>query len=122
MKFSKVIGKVDQKLVEQAEDKLSQVFLELGTRYTNEHVGTGMGGDPLIFGLMYPVEHVCTMNIPTAATDGKRYYWNPKFVLKQSKIGLRIVCGHEAWHALYMHPQRRGSRLPKLWNLSLIHI
>jgi len=119
MKFTRVIGKVDPKLVFQAEEKLSQVFLELGTRYNNEHVGTGMGGDPLIFGLMYPVEHVCTLNMPTAATDGKRYYWNPKFVLKQSRIGLRIVCGHEAWHAIYMHPQRRGSRLPKLWNIAV---
>jgi len=122
MKFSRVIGKVDPKLVQQAEDKLSQVFLELGTRYNNEHVGTGMGGDPLIFGLMYPVEHVCTLNMPTAATDGKRYYWNPKFVLKQSRIGLRIICGHEAWHAIYMHPQRRGSRLPKLWNIAVDYI
>jgi predicted metal-dependent peptidase len=119
MKFSRVIGKIDPKLVHQAEEKLSQVFLELGTRYNNEHVGTGMGGDPLIFGLMYPVEHVCTLNMPTAATDGKRYYWNPKFVLKQSRIGLRIICGHEAWHAIYMHPQRRGSRLPKLWNIAV---
>ncbi len=122
MKFSKIIGKIDQKLVAQAEEKLSQVFLELGTRYNNEHVGTGMGGDPLIFGLMYPVEHICTMNMPTAATDGKRYYWNPKFVLKQSRIGLRIICGHEAWHAIYMHPQRRGSRLPKLWNIAVDYI
>lgn len=122
MKFSRIIGKIDQKLVFQAEEKLSQVFLELGTRYNNEHVGTGMGGDPLIFGLMYPVEHVCTLNMPTAATDGKRYYWNPKFVLKQSRIGLRIVCGHEAWHAIYMHPQRRGSRLPKLWNIAVDYI
>jgi len=122
MKFSRVIGKVDPKLVAQAEEKLSQVFLELGTRYNNEHVGTGMGGDPLIFGLMYPVEHVCTLNMPTAATDGKRYYWNPKFVIKQSRIGLRIICGHEAWHALYMHPQRRGSRLPKLWNIAVDYI
>lgn len=122
MNFSKVIGKIDPKLVNQAADKLSQVFLELGTRYNNEHVGTGMGGDPLIFGLMYPVEHICTMNIPTAATDGKRYYWNPKFVLKQSRIGLRIICGHEAWHAIYMHPQRRGSRLPKLWNIAVDYI
>jgi predicted metal-dependent peptidase len=119
MKFSRIIGKIDPKLVFQAEEKLSQVFLELGTRYNNEHVGTGMGGDPLIFGLMYPVEHVCTLNMPTAATDGKRYYWNPKFVLKQSRIGLRIICGHEAWHAIYMHPQRRGSRLPKLWNIAV---
>jgi predicted metal-dependent peptidase len=122
MKFSRVIGNIDPKLVSQAEEKLSRVFLELGTRYNNEHVGTGMGGDPLIFGLMYPVEHVCTLNMPTAATDGKRYYWNPKFVLKQSRIGLRIICGHEAWHAIYMHPQRRGSRLPKLWNIAVDYI
>lgn len=122
MKFSRIIGKIDDKLVHQAEEKLSKVFLELGTRYNNEHVGTGMGGDPLIFGLMYPVEHICTMNIPTAATDGKRYYWNPKFVLKQSRIGLRIICAHEAWHAIYMHPQRRGSRLPKLWNIAVDYI
>ena len=122
MKFSKVIGNIDPKLVYQAEERLSQIFLELGTRYDNELVGTGMGGDPLIFSLLYPVEHVCTLNMPTAATDGKRYYWNPKFVLKQSKIGLRIVCSHEAWHAIYMHPQRRGSRLPKLWNIAVDYI
>jgi predicted metal-dependent peptidase len=119
VKFTRIIGKIDGKLVHQAEEKLSQVFLELGTRYNNEHVGTGMGGDPLIFTLMHPVEHVCTLNMPTAATDGKRFYWNPKFVLKQSRIGLRIICGHEAWHAIYMHPSRRGSRLPKLWNIAV---
>lgn len=122
MKFSRIIGKVDPKLVHQAEEKLSKVFLELGTRYDNEHIGTGMGGDPLIFGLMYPVDHVCTLNMPTAATDGKRFYWNPKFVCKLSLIGLRIVCSHEAWHALYMHPQRRGSRNPKLWNIAVDYI
>jgi predicted metal-dependent peptidase len=119
VKFTRIIGKIDGKLIHQAEEKLSQVFLELGTRYNNEHVGSGMGGDPLIFTLMHPVEHVCTLNMPTAATDGKRFYWNPKFVLKQSRIGLRIICGHEAWHAIYMHPSRRGSRLPKLWNIAV---
>ena len=122
MKFEKIIGKIDPKLVHAAEEKLSQIFLELATRYTNEHVGTGMGGDPLIFGLMYPVQHVATMNIPTAATDGKRYYWNPKFVIRQSRIGLRIICAHEAWHAIYMHPSRRGSRIPKLWNIAVDYI
>lgn len=122
MKFSKVIGKIDPKLVSQAEDKLSKVFLELAVRYDNEHVSSGMGGDPLIFSLMYPVEHVCTLNIPTAATDGKRYYWNPRFILKHSHRGLRIVCAHEAWHAIYMHPSRRGSRNPKLWNIAVDYI
>lgn len=122
MKFSKIIGKIDPRLVAQAEDKLSKVFLELAVRYDNGHVSSGMGGDPLIFSLMYPVEHVCTLNIPTAATDGKRYYWNPKFILKHSHRGLRIVCAHEAWHAIYMHPSRRGSRNPKLWNIAVDYI
>lgn len=122
MKFSRIIGKIDDKLVARAEEKLSQVFLELGTRYNNEHVGSGLGGDPCIFSLIYPTEHVCTLNMPTAATDGKRFYWNPKFVIKQSRIGLRIICAHEAWHALYMHPTRRGSRLPRLWNIAVDYI
>lgn len=122
MKFSRIIGKIDPKLINAAEERLSQIMLELATRYTNEHVGSGIGGDPLIFGLMYPVEHVATLNIPTAATDGKRYYWNPKFILKLTRLGLRIVCAHEAWHAIYMHPARRGSRLPKLWNIAVDYI
>lgn len=122
MQFSKIIGKIDPNLVSAAEKKLSKVFIELGIKYDNRSVGSGMGGDPLIFGLIYPVEHVCTLNIPTAATDGKRFYWNPKFVLKQSIIGLRILCSHEAWHAIYMHPTRRGSRLPKLWNIAVDYI
>ncbi len=122
MKFARVIGKIDPKLVARAEQALSRVFLELSTRYNNEHVGTGIGGDPLIFTLMEPVDHVCTMNIPTAATDGKRFYWNPKFILKFKPLGLRIICAHEAWHAIYMHPQRRGSRLPKLWNIAVDYI
>ena len=122
MKFSKIIGDIDPKLVEKAEAQLSKVFLDLALNPNNHHAASGMGGDPLIFSLMYPIEHVCTLNMPTAATDGKRLYWNPKFVLKQSLIGLRIICGHEAWHALYLHPQRRGSRLPKLWNIAVDYI
>lgn len=122
MKFSKVIGKIDPALVSKVEDTLSQVFLELGTRYDNDHVGSKLGGDPFIFSLLYPVEHVCTQNMPTAATDGRRYYWNPKFVMAKSLAGLRLICAHEAWHAIYMHPQRRGSRNPKLWNIAVDYI
>lgn len=119
MNFTKVIGKIDSSLVNKAEKKLSKVFLELGMSYDNRFYGNNFGGDPLVFSLIYPVDHICTLNIPTAATDGKRYYWNPKFVLKLSEIGLRLVCSHEAFHALYLHPERRGSRLPILWNISV---
>ncbi|NDB84361.1 MAG: hypothetical protein EB127_16890, partial [Alphaproteobacteria bacterium] len=68
MKFSKVIGNIDDKLVADAEEKLSSVFIELATSYGNKTVGTGIGGDPFIFSLLYPMEQVCTLNMPTAGT------------------------------------------------------
>ena len=80
MKFSRVVGKIDPKLVLAAENQLSKVFLDLAVKYDNKSTGSQLGGDPLIFSLVYPVEHVCTLNLPTAATDGRRFYWNPKFV------------------------------------------
>jgi predicted metal-dependent peptidase len=122
MKFSRVIGKVDPNLVIKAEEKLSKVFLELAVRYDNTHIGSGYGGDALVFSLMFPVDQICSLNIPTAATNGKYFIWNPKFVLKNSIKGLRIICAHEAWHAIYMHPARRGSRNPKLWNIAVDYI
>lgn len=55
----------------------------------------------------------------TASTNGLQYHWYPPFINKQSKIGLRLIIGHEAWHSIYMHPSRRGSRNRGLWNLSV---
>jgi hypothetical protein len=55
----------------------------------------------------------------TAATNGKSFFWNPRFLNKKSNVGMRLVVNHEAWHGLYMHPSRRGSRSPKLWNIAV---
>lgn len=132
MKFSKMIGKVDPALKREAEEKLSTVFTELSLNYTNRSSGSKLGGDPFIFQLVFPVEQVCVGDegkvgpsdraITTAATDGKRYYWNADFVKSLSRIGLRLVIAHEAFHAIYMHPQRRGGRHPWLWNIAVDYI
>jgi predicted metal-dependent peptidase len=123
MQFARIIGKIDPILIEKVEERLSQLFLELGLAYDNFQYGaTRLGGDPLLFSLLYPIQHIATLNIPTAATDGLRVFWNPKFVLKLSRRGLRFLGCHEAFHALYMHPQRRGSRHPKLWNIAVDYI
>lgn len=122
MEFHRVIGKIDKDLVEAAQKKLTSCFLDLGKNPKINVTGSGLGGDPLIFSLIYPMQHICTLNMPTAATDGRKYYWNPKFVLSLSKIGLRIVCYHEACHASYMHPMRRGGRNPRLWNIAVDYI
>lgn len=119
MKFHRVIGKIDPLIVSRAEQALSTIFLELASRPEVKIFGSKLGGDPLLFSLIFPMQHVATTHIATAATDGKRYYWNPHFILSLSLIGVRLVCGHEAWHAIYMHPQRRGPRHPKLYNIAV---
>ena len=122
MQFSRIVGKIDSKIIQEAQTKLTKVFLEFGTKIDNDSVGTFLGGDPLIFTLLVPVEHVATLNIPTAATDGKRFYWNPKWIVSKNLVGVRLGCYHESGHALFMHPQRRGNRIPRLWNIAVDYI
>lgn len=123
MKFWKSIGKVQPDLVEKAEEKLSGLFMDLALNPTSAaSAGSFMGGDPFIFALIQPAQHVVTMSIPTAATDGRVFYWNPQFIIKKNIIGLRIIAAHEAWHSIFMHPMRRGARNPKLWNVAIDYI
>lgn len=133
MKFSKVIGKIEPETLELSELILNQVILELGTTYDNKYLTSGIGGDPFVFSLLQPIEHVATANIPTAATDGRRYYWNPSFIIslfkketntnsKDNRVGVRFVATHEAFHTSFDHVDRRGSRNPKLWNICVDYI
>jgi predicted metal-dependent peptidase len=170
MKFSGVLGVSTNpeigKIVQKAQDKLSSIFTELSLGYDNKTLGSQLGGDNLVFQLVFPLKHYCDINalqlneyekiwedfdkqvkagtmkkedvpemskeekafrkslgkrgaLTTAATDGLRYFWNPEFVNKLSRVGLRFVIAHEAWHAIFMHPTRRGSRLPGLWNIAV---
>jgi hypothetical protein len=57
--------------------------------------------------------------VETAATDGKVFYWAPQFVTAKSKLGVRCLVGHEGMHAALLHPNRRGHRIPSLWNISI---
>lgn len=168
MKFNKIIGVSENpetlKIIREAQEKLSNCFTELSLGYDNKSIGTAIGGDPLIFQLVFPFNHYADImsiqfdelkdkekNIKerlekgetlsdkelqpeeikkylkkigkrvlrTAATDGRSYYWSPGFINGISRLGLRILIYHEALHAFYMHVQRRGSRDPRLWNISV---
>ena len=43
---------------------------------------------------------------PTMATDGKRFYYNPDFVLSITQNELKAVIIHEIMHVALMHPLR----------------
>jgi predicted metal-dependent peptidase len=57
---------------------------------------------------------------PTAATDGKYFYYNKNFVAALSDAETVFLMGHEVLHCVYDHmdANRRGDRHPVLWNVA----
>lgn len=55
---------------------------------------------------------------PTAATDGRKFYYNSEFVNKLPLKQLEFLVGHEVLHAVYDHMGRCGSRDRKIWNIA----
>ena len=54
----------------------------------------------------------------TAATDGRKFYYNSEFVDKMPLKQLEFLVGHEILHAVYDHMGRRGDRQPRLSNIA----
>ena len=54
----------------------------------------------------------------TAATDGRKFYYNSEFVNNMPLKQLEFLVGHEILHAVYDHMGRRGDRQPKLSNIA----
>lgn len=61
---------------------------------------------------------------PTAATDGRYFYFNRNFVAALTDRELVFLMGHEVMHCVYNHmdPDRRGDRIPELWNIANDHV
>ena len=53
---------------------------------------------------------------PTAAVDGRRMYYNSRFVVKHTVAQLQFLFAHEVLHCIYDHLGRRGDRDPQLAN------
>jgi len=55
---------------------------------------------------------------PTAATDGRHFYYNTLFIEKLPPKQLEFLVGHEVLHAVYDHMGRRGDRDPRMFNVA----
>jgi predicted metal-dependent peptidase len=55
---------------------------------------------------------------PTAATDGRNFYYNTRFVKMLRPKEIEFLFGHEVLHCVYDHFGRRGERDPQLWNIA----
>lgn len=54
----------------------------------------------------------------TAATDGLKFYYNSRFIMKLKPKEVEFLVGHEVLHVVYDHMGRRGTRDPQLWNIA----
>lgn len=71
---------------------------------------------PFFGTLALHLELVEDNSMPTAATDGRKYYYNKKFVEKLDDAELNFLTAHEVLHPALGHLWRRGSRDPIIWN------
>ena len=56
---------------------------------------------------------------PTMSTDGLKIYCGIEFVLKEELDIVTFGLLHELLHIFFNHHARRGSRIPKIWNIAV---
>ena len=54
----------------------------------------------------------------TAATDGRNFYYNTRFIQLLRPKEIEFLFGHEVLHCVYDHFGRRGDREPQIWNIA----
>jgi predicted metal-dependent peptidase len=79
--------------------------------------------------LEQPFYGVCLLNLElvesvafdTAATDGKRLFYNPAYIAGLSDRKLRGLLAHEVCHCILAHFARMAGRDLELWNVATDH-
>ena len=56
--------------------------------------------------------------LTTAATDGRKFYYNSRFVMMLKQKEVEFLVGHEVLHVVYDHLGRRVDRDPEIWNIA----
>jgi len=106
-KFDNLIGPMDPKIDVQARERL--VTARVGLLLRHSFFGNLATRMKLI-----NADEWCG----TAATDGRNFYYNSRFIMKLKTKEVEFLFGHEVLHVVYEHIDRRGSRDPQIWNIA----
>lgn len=98
---------------------LAQLSEKVSSALTRLCRSQGSGGNPFIYCFAAVKPHVIE-DMPTAATDGKKYYWGVEFLRALTPSEVLVVLCHETYHVVLQHVNRLkvSPRDPKLWNLA----
>jgi len=106
-KFENLIGPMDPKIDVQARERL--VTARVGLLLRHSFFGNLATRMRLI-----NADDWCS----TAATDGRTFYYNSRFIMMLKTKEVEFLFGHEVLHVVYDHMDRRGTRDPQIWNIA----
>jgi predicted metal-dependent peptidase len=106
-KFKDLLGPMDSKLDAQVREKLITARVGLLLRAS-------------FFGNLATRLKLVNADewLTTAATDGRHFYYNSRFIDMLRPKEIEFLFGHEVLHCVYDHMGRRGDRNPQLWNIA----
>lgn len=106
-KFRDLIGPMDSKLDREMREKL--VTARVGLLLKASFFGNLATRLRLV-----NADEWCA----TAATDGRNFYYNSRFIKMLRPKEVEFLFGHEVLHCVYDHFGRRGERDPQIWNVA----
>jgi predicted metal-dependent peptidase len=106
-KFDNLIGPTDSKIDAQARDRL--ITARVGLLLNHAFFGNLATRLKLINS-----DDWCS----TAATDGRNFYYNSKFIMMLKTKEVEFLVAHEILHVVYDHMGRRESRDHQLFNIA----
>jgi predicted metal-dependent peptidase len=98
-------------------DKISDTMAKLFQKPVN-------GGNPFLFSIAMNKQHEIVApseleKFRTAATDGKKYYWNPIFLKTLTLAEVATVVLHESYHVIFTHTSRMRGANPTWANIAM---
>lgn len=106
-KFDKLVGPTDPKIDARARDLLITARVGLLIRHS-------FFGNLATRLKLVNADEWCS----TAATDGRYFYYNSKFICLLKPKEVEFLFGHEVLHVVYDHMGRRDHRDPQIWNIA----
>jgi predicted metal-dependent peptidase len=106
-KFKDLIGPMDPKLDREVREKLITARVGLLLR-------ASFFGNLATRLKLVNADEWCG----TAATDGRNFYYNSRFINMLKPKEIEFLFGHEVLHCVYDHFGRRGDRDPMLFNVA----
>lgn len=106
-KFANLIGPTDPKVDAEARDRLTAARIGLLLRHA-------------FFGNLATRLQLVNADgwCETAATDGRKFYYNSRFITKLRVREVEFLVGHEVLHVVYDHMGRIETRDPQLFNIA----